>query len=63
MEDPDKCESAAVQELLHPSQQMGVKLWPCDMTMDMMGLASRWSSSPPTAFPVRMYRPGPTTWV
>lgn len=101
MKDPDQYKSASVQELMHRSWQIGVKLWPCDMTMDMMGPAnedlldgmekpagassaislmkqasislfrrscrpgpaSRWSSSPPTAFPVRTYRPGRTTWV
>lgn len=29
---------ASVQELLELSQQLGVKLWPCQMTMDLMGL-------------------------
>lgn len=29
---------ASVQELLDLAQQMGVKLWPCQMTMDLMGL-------------------------
>jgi peroxiredoxin family protein len=29
---------ASVQELLELAQQMGVKLWPCQMTMDLMGL-------------------------
>ena len=29
---------ASVQELLTLAQQMGVKLWPCGMTMDLMGL-------------------------
>ena len=35
----DKHKVASVQELLELSQQMGVKLWPCQMTMDLMGLA------------------------
>lgn len=30
---------ASVQELLELAQQMGVKLWPCQMTMDLMGLS------------------------
>ncbi|MDH4118956.1 MAG: DsrE/DsrF/DrsH-like family protein [Acidimicrobiia bacterium] len=30
---------ASVQELLEMAQQLGVKLWPCQMTMDLMGLA------------------------
>lgn len=34
----DKHKVASVQELLETSQQMGVKLWPCQMTMDLMGL-------------------------
>jgi peroxiredoxin family protein len=29
---------ASVQELLELAQQMGVKLWPCQMTMDLMGI-------------------------
>lgn len=29
---------ASVQELLELAQDMGVKLWPCQMTMDLMGL-------------------------
>lgn len=29
---------ASVQELLDLAHQMGVKLWPCQMTMDLMGL-------------------------
>jgi peroxiredoxin family protein len=29
---------ASVQELLDLAQGMGVKLWPCQMTMDLMGL-------------------------
>ena len=31
---------ASVQELLDLSQQLGVKLWPCQMTMDLMGLTN-----------------------
>jgi peroxiredoxin family protein len=31
---------ASVQELLELSQDMGVKLWPCQMTMDLMGLTN-----------------------
>lgn len=34
----DKNKVASVQELLELAQQMGVKLWPCQMTMDLMGL-------------------------
>jgi peroxiredoxin family protein len=34
----DKHKVASVQELLTLAQQMGVKLWPCQMTMDLMGL-------------------------
>lgn len=34
----DKHKVASVQELLEMAQQMGVKLWPCQMTMDLMGL-------------------------
>ena len=30
---------ASVQELLALAQQMGVKLWPCQMTMDLMGIS------------------------
>ena len=30
---------ASVQELLELAQDMGVKLWPCQMTMDLMGLS------------------------
>ena len=30
---------ASVQELLTLSQELGVKLWPCQMTMDLMGLS------------------------
>jgi len=30
---------ASVTELLELAQEMGVKLWPCQMTMDMMGLS------------------------
>ncbi len=29
---------ASVGELLELAQQMGVKLWPCQMTMDLMGI-------------------------
>lgn len=29
---------ASVQELLELATEMGVKLWPCQMTMDLMGL-------------------------
>lgn len=29
---------ASVEELLELAQQMGVKLWPCQMTMDLMGI-------------------------
>lgn len=29
---------ASIQELLDVARQMGVKLWPCQMTMDLMGL-------------------------
>ena len=29
---------AEPQELLEMAQQLGVKLWPCQMTMDLMGL-------------------------
>lgn len=35
----DKHKVASVQELLELAQQMGVKLWPCQMTMDLMGLS------------------------
>ena len=31
---------ASVQELLETAQGMGVKLWPCQMTMDLMGLTN-----------------------
>lgn len=34
----DQNKVASVQELLELAQQMGVKLWPCQMTMDLMGL-------------------------
>ncbi len=34
----DENKVASVQELLDLAQQMGVKLWPCQMTMDLMGL-------------------------
>lgn len=35
----DKHKVASVQELLELAQDMGVKLWPCQMTMDLMGLS------------------------
>lgn len=31
---------ASVQELLDTAKDLGVKLWPCQMTMDLMGLTS-----------------------
>lgn len=31
---------ASVQELLDLSAELGVKLWPCQMTMDLMGLTA-----------------------
>jgi len=34
----DKHKVASVQELLELAQSMGVKLWPCQMTMTLMGL-------------------------
>ncbi len=34
----DEHNVASVQELLEIAQDMGVKLWPCQMTMDLMGL-------------------------
>lgn len=34
----EKYNVAPVQELLELAQDMGVKLWPCQMTMDMMGI-------------------------
>jgi peroxiredoxin family protein len=34
----DEKNVASVQELLEVAQQLGVKLWPCQMTMDLMGL-------------------------
>jgi peroxiredoxin family protein len=34
----DKHKVASVQELLELAQQMGVKLWPCQMTMTLMGM-------------------------
>ena len=34
----DEKNVASVQELLTLAQEMGVKLWPCGMTMDLMGL-------------------------
>lgn len=36
----DKHKVASVQELLTLAQQMGVKLWPCQMTMTLMGMES-----------------------
>lgn len=36
----DKNKVASVQELLELAQDMGVTLWPCQMTMDLMGLES-----------------------
>ena len=35
-----KHNGASVGDLLELAQQMGVKLWPCQMTMDLMGLES-----------------------
>lgn len=35
----DKYNVASVQELLDTAQDMGVKLWPCQMTMDLMGIS------------------------
>jgi peroxiredoxin family protein len=35
----DKHKVASVQELLEVAQEIGVKLWPCQMTMDLMGLS------------------------
>ena len=35
----DKHKVASVQELLELAQDMGVRLWPCQMTMDLMGLS------------------------
>ena len=34
----DKHKVASVQELLTLAQEMGVKLWPCQMTMTLMGM-------------------------
>jgi len=34
----DKYNVAPVQELMEVAQDMGVKLWPCQMTMDLMGI-------------------------
>lgn len=31
---------ASVQELLDTAMELGVKMWPCQMTMDLMGLTS-----------------------
>jgi peroxiredoxin family protein len=36
----DKHKVASVQELLDLAQGMGVKLWPCQMTMTLMGMES-----------------------
>lgn len=36
----DENKVASVQELLELAQDMGVKLWPCQMTMDLMGLSN-----------------------
>lgn len=36
----DENKVASVQELLELAQGMGVKLWPCQMTMDLMGLTN-----------------------
>lgn len=36
----DKYNVASVQELMEVAQDMGVKLWPCQMTMDLMGITS-----------------------
>ena len=36
----DKHKVASVQELLDLAQEMDVKLWPCQMTMDLMGLTN-----------------------
>ena len=35
----DEKNVASVQELLALSQEMGVNLWPCGMTMDLMGIS------------------------
>ena len=35
----DKYNVASVQELLETARDMGVKLWPCQMTMDLMGIS------------------------
>ena len=35
----DENNVASVQELLELARDMGVKLWPCQMTMDLMGLS------------------------
>ncbi|HSL25656.1 MAG TPA: DsrE/DsrF/DrsH-like family protein [Acidimicrobiia bacterium] len=37
----DKHKVASVQELLELAQQMGVKLWPCQMTMTLMGMEAQ----------------------
>ncbi len=36
----DDNQVASVQELLELAQDMGVHLWPCQMTMDLMGLTN-----------------------
>ena len=36
----DKHNVASVQELMDTAIEMGVKLWPCQMTMDLMGISS-----------------------
>ncbi len=36
----DDNQVASVQELLQLAQDMGVHLWPCQMTMDLMGLSN-----------------------
>jgi peroxiredoxin family protein len=36
----DEKHVASVQELLALAQELGVKLWPCGMTMDLMGLSN-----------------------
>ena len=35
----DKHNVASVQELMDTAIEMGVKLWPCQMTMDLMGIS------------------------
>ena len=34
----DKHNVASVQELMDTAIEMGVKMWPCQMTMDLMGI-------------------------